>query len=88
MGGGMACFVRYDVEHDFRRAMEMAGFMVKGQIIWDKVVHGMGDLKGAFAPCHENVIFATGFVPVELMLIIVGYASPDATKLWITHPTI
>ncbi len=58
-GWAMACFTRYDVEDDFRNAMEIAGFTVKAQIIWDKVVHGMGDLKGDFAPCHENVIFAT-----------------------------
>lgn len=58
-GGGMACFVRYDVEHEFREAMKAAGFIVKAQIIWDKVIHGMGDLRGDFAPCHENIIFAT-----------------------------
>jgi site-specific DNA-methyltransferase (adenine-specific) len=55
----MACFVRYDVEEEFRAAMKEAGFITKAQVIWDKVIHGMGDLKGDFAPCHENIIFAT-----------------------------
>jgi adenine-specific DNA-methyltransferase len=58
-GGAMLCFVRYDVEPDFRRSMTLAGFNTKTQIIWDKVVHGMGDARGDFAPQHENIIFAT-----------------------------
>jgi len=28
-------------------------------VIWDKCVHGMGDLKKSFGPQHENIIFAT-----------------------------
>lgn len=57
-GGVILCFTRYDTEKDFRWAMELAGFNVKAQIIWDKEIHGMGDLKGDFAPQHENIIFA------------------------------
>ncbi len=38
--------------------MKLAGFQVKSEIIWDKVTHGMGDLKKQFAPSHENVVFA------------------------------
>lgn len=52
-------FTRYDVEEEFRIAMRKAGFIDKQQIIWDKVVHGMGDLEGDFASQHENIIFAT-----------------------------
>lgn len=55
----MLCFTRYDTEHIFRLAMGVAGFKCKAQVIWDKVVHGMGDLKGDFASQHENIIFAT-----------------------------
>lgn len=58
-GGAMLCFTRYDTENDFRWAMNIAGFIPKMQVIWDKGVHGMGDLKGDFAPLHENIIFAT-----------------------------
>jgi DNA modification methylase len=58
-GGRLVCFERWDVEDVFRHAIESAGFAVKSQIIWDKVVHGMGDLKGEFAPCHENALYAT-----------------------------
>lgn len=58
-GGCLLCFTRYDVENDFRWAMELAGFETKAQLIWDKIGHGMGDLSGNFAPQHENIIFAT-----------------------------
>ena len=57
-GGALACFTRWDVEDVFREELAKAGFILKSQIIWDKVIHGMGDLKGDFAPCHENIIFA------------------------------
>lgn len=58
-GGAVLCFTRYDTEEDFRWAMRIAGFTPKMQVIWDKEIHGMGDLKGDFAPLHENIIFAT-----------------------------
>ncbi len=55
----LICFTRYDTENAFRQAMKWAGFTPKAQIIWDKEIHGMGDLNGDFAPQHENLIFAT-----------------------------
>lgn len=58
-GGRILSFTRHDTENDFRWAMRLAGFETKSQIIWDKGIHGMGDLKGDFAPQHENIIFAT-----------------------------
>jgi site-specific DNA-methyltransferase (adenine-specific) len=57
-GGCLACFCRWDVEHIFREKIKKAGYKVKSQIIWDKVIHGMGDLRASFAPQHENIIFA------------------------------
>jgi DNA modification methylase len=54
----LLCFTRWDTEHDFRQALTNSGFVCKQQIIWDKVVHGMGDLTGDFASQHENIIFA------------------------------
>lgn len=38
--------------------MKIAGFSVKSAIIWDRVVHGMGDLKSTFAPRYDTCIFA------------------------------
>lgn len=57
-GGCLACFCRWDVEHYFRNAISSAGWQIKSQVIWDKDVHSMGDLRGEFAPQHENIIFA------------------------------
>lgn len=57
--GAMLCFTRYDTEEVFRSEMRKVGFADKAQIIWDKVIHGMGDLTGDYAPQHENIIFVT-----------------------------
>ncbi len=57
-GGGVLCFSRWDVQQIFIDAMKIAGFTVKSVVVWDKTVHGMGDLKGSFAPRYETCIFA------------------------------
>jgi len=36
-----------------------AGFKVKNMLVLKKSNHGMGDLKGSYAPKHELVLFAT-----------------------------
>ena len=36
------------------------GFKVKSVIVWDKMAHGMGDLKRQYGPRYESVIFAPG----------------------------
>lgn len=56
--GSLVCFTRWDVEQTFIDAMGIAGFNVKSEVIWDKVYHGMGDTRAAFAPAHENIVFA------------------------------
>lgn len=58
-GGRLICFYRWDVQDEFLHEIQAAGFNVKSQIVWDKVIHGMGDLKGEFAPQHELMIYAT-----------------------------
>lgn len=55
----MLCFTRWDTEQEFRNALTASGFKCKQQLIWDKEIHGMGDLRGDFASQHENIIFAT-----------------------------
>lgn len=32
---------------------------IKSLIVWDRATHGMGDLKGEFAPCYDFAWFAT-----------------------------
>ena len=56
--GTLVCFTRWDVQQVFIDAIRLAGFVVKSEVICDKMQHGMGDLKSQFAPSHENIIFA------------------------------
>ena len=57
-GGGVLCFSRWDVQQTFIDALKIAGFSVKSVIVWDRIHHGMGDLKGSFAPRYDTCIFA------------------------------
>ena len=50
-------FCRWDVAEAFRLAMQWAGFKIRGQIVWDRVVHGMGDLQTTTAPQHDLAWF-------------------------------
>jgi site-specific DNA-methyltransferase (adenine-specific) len=56
--GVVICFTRWDVEETFKRELRRVGFDIRSQIIWDRVVHGMGDLNAQFAPQHDNILFA------------------------------
>lgn len=58
-GGSLLCFCRWDTQQAFMDAMRWAGYAVRSSIVWDRQWHGMGDLRGAFAPCHDLIIFAT-----------------------------
>ena len=51
-------FYRWDKQNEFINELELSGMIIKSQIIWDKVIHGMGDLTGAYSPQHENILFA------------------------------
>lgn len=58
-GGAVICFYRYDVQNAFYTELSNVGFDIKGQIVWDKVIHGMGDLSYGIAPQHELALYAT-----------------------------
>lgn len=57
--GCMIIFCRFDSWQMFASECESYGLKVKSQIVWDKVVHGMGDLRGATALQHELALFVT-----------------------------
>ena len=57
--GALLCFCRWDVQEAFRFAIEIAGFKVRSQVIWDREAHGAGDTKKTFAPQHDVIWFAT-----------------------------
>jgi len=53
------CFCRWDVERDFMDGIGAAGWRVRSQVVWDRGIHGMGDLGRQYAPCHDLAWFAT-----------------------------
>jgi site-specific DNA-methyltransferase (adenine-specific) len=58
-GGCAIIFCRWDSWDEFCAATEAAGLTVKNQIVWDKLNHSTGDLKGSPGARHELAIFAT-----------------------------
>ena len=59
-GGCYMIFTRWDVQHLFIDELKKHGLKPKNVIIWDKVAHGMGDLKRAFGSRYESIIFGCG----------------------------
>lgn len=86
-GGALISFCRFDSWVDFSRACELSGLQVKAEIVWDKMNHGTGDLKGCPGFRHEIAIFATkgrftfhGKRPQTL------YATPRVSPASLAHP--
>ncbi len=86
-GGALISFCRFDSWVDFSRACELAGLEVKAEIVWDKMTHGTGDLKGCPGFRHEIAVLAVkgrftfhGHRPQSLVAI--PRVSPSALK----HP--
>jgi len=52
-------FSRWDVWNEFQAQAELAGFKVKDQLIWDKMNHGTGDLRGSPGCRHEIAMMIT-----------------------------
>lgn len=57
-GGGLLLFTDWKVSEKWKTAIENAGFQIKSQVVWNRLHHGMGDLKGAFAPMHDLIWYA------------------------------
>lgn len=86
-GGCGLIFVRWDTQQAFIDELKKHGLKPKNIIIWDKVAHGMGDLKRAFGSRYESIIFIAnddfrfnGKRPTD----IVRFNRVPANKL--THP--
>lgn len=58
-GGAAYIFCRWTRWPELAFAVGSSGFTIKNMLVMNKSNHGMGDLKGAFAPKHELVMFAT-----------------------------
>lgn len=57
--GCLVCFCRWDVQEVFRVAIECAGWKVRAQMIWDRVIHGTGDTSSTPGPRHDVAWYAT-----------------------------
>lgn len=86
-GGCLICFCRFDSWSAFEYAVNIVGMDVKAEIVWDKMNHGMGDLKGCPGFRHEIALFATkgkflfhGKRPQSL------YATPRINPNLLAHP--
>lgn len=58
-GGRAIIFYRWDVAQVFIDECVRCGLTPVHEIIWDKVIHGMGDLKACPGPQHESAIYVT-----------------------------
>ena len=56
--GGVLLFTRWDVQKPLTDEMTANSMPVKSVIVWDKVVHGMGDLKRAYGSRYESILWA------------------------------
>jgi DNA modification methylase len=56
--GCLLCFCSWHHAEAFRQAITWAGFKVRGQLVWDRVGHGMGDLQTTPGPQHDLIWFA------------------------------
>lgn len=55
--GCLFIFTKWTVQQQFIDECERCGLKVKNVLIWDKAVHGMGDLKRSFGNRYESIIF-------------------------------
>lgn len=58
-GGRLFIFYRWDVMDSFVYSARDAGFKPIWDMVWDKMRHGMGDLKAAPGPQHEPFMYFT-----------------------------
>ena len=52
-------FTRWDVQQSFIDELQKENFKIKNIIIWDKKIHGMGDLKTAYGSRYESILFSS-----------------------------
>ena len=57
-------FCHWSNEPEIRTAVELSGLKIRGSLVWDKILPGMGDPATTFAPRHEKIIHAVKGSPV------------------------
>lgn len=58
-GGVILCFCPWMTAEAFRIEIERVGYTVRSQVVWDRGIHGLGDLNAQFAPQHDLIWFGT-----------------------------
>ena len=56
--GSIMIFTRWDVQQKFIDILNENDMKVKNILIWDKIIHGMGDLKRSYGNRYESIIFS------------------------------
>ena len=52
-------FTRWDTQQRFIDELAKNGLKVRNVLIWDKQIHGMGDLKRSYGSRYESIIFVS-----------------------------
>ncbi len=52
-------FTCWEVLSKWKMAVKKCGWRIRSLIVWDKMIHGSGDLERSWAPQHELILFAT-----------------------------
>jgi len=86
-GGRLFIFYRWDVMDQFLTAAREAGFTPIWDMVWDKVIHGMGDLKAAPGPRHEPFMYFTkGRYEFKGKRPVTVYKTPRVNAVKMIHP--
>lgn len=57
-GGAMYVFANWQNVADWKALISGAGFQIRNQIVWDKLIHGLADIETCFAPRYELILFS------------------------------
>jgi len=60
---GCYIFTRVDVYPEWLKEVEKY-FKIKSVIVWDRIIHGLGDLNGSYAPLYDLIIYAVKGKPI------------------------
>jgi len=86
-GARLFIFYRWDVMDIFIKEARQAGFKPVWDMVWDKVIHGMGDLKAAPGARHEPFMYFTkGRYEFKGNRPVTVYKTPRVNAEKMIHP--
>lgn len=57
-GGCVLCFCEWSHAEQYKTAINNSGLKVAAQLVWDRIIHGLGDPSSRPAPQHDLIWFA------------------------------